>query len=101
MRQLDLLDAPPPPQARSRDPETSKHAARAAVTLQGEHQAAILECLARHGPLGKDGIARHTKLNGVQVARRTVELQRLGLIRATGRTVPSDTGRLEREWAKA
>jgi hypothetical protein len=58
----------------------------------------IVDCLKRHGPLGKDGIAARCRLTGVAVARRTVELQRALLIRPTGKTVPSTAGRPEREW---
>lgn len=86
------------PAARHSDPATSKAAAIAAEGLQARHHALILECLRKHGPLGKDGIAARTRLDGTQVARRTVELQRLGLIEHTGKTVPSTAGRLEREW---
>lgn len=37
-------------------------------------------------------------LDGVAIARRLPELQRQGLAIPTGRTVPSNTGRAEREW---
>lgn len=91
---LDL----PPPAARRRDPETSHIAAAAARDLQARHQQMILDCLRKHGPLGKDGIAACTRIDGVAVARRTVELQRARLIELTGRTVQSTAGRPEREW---
>lgn len=90
-----LLDEP---RARSRDPETSKLAALAARELQAAHCDEILACLRKHGALGKDGIAARTKLDGVQVCRRLVELERAGLAAQTGRTVLSTSGRHEREW---
>jgi hypothetical protein len=94
-----LLEAPlPPPAARRSDPETSKAAAAEAKGLQGEHCRLILACLEQHGALGKDGIAARTRLSGVAVARRTVELQRAGKIVWTGKTVSSTAGRQEREW---
>lgn len=87
-----------PPLARSSDPSTSHGAADQAKELQARHQRYIVDCLAEHGPLSKDGIAARTRLTGVAVARRTVELERAGLIRLTGRKVPSTAGRPEREW---
>lgn len=85
--------------ARSTDPETSHLAAAAARELARQHSTLILMCLNRHGPLGKDGISRHTGIDGVAVCRRLPELERDGLARPTGNNVTSDSGRLEREWA--
>jgi predicted ArsR family transcriptional regulator len=59
---------------------------------------AIHECLHEHGPRGKDGIARITKLNSNQVARRLPEMAKLGLVEETGKLVLSDAGRKERQW---
>lgn len=87
-----------PPLARRKDPATSHNAAALARKLAGLHREAIVACLAAHGPLGKDGIACRTKLTGVAVARRTVELQRDGRIEPTGKLVMSTAGRHEREW---
>jgi predicted ArsR family transcriptional regulator len=86
------------PRARHNDPITSKQAASQAVALQADHCALILACLKRSGPLGKDGLAARTRLDGVQTCRRLTELERAGLIRWTGRTVKSTAGRNEREW---
>ena len=94
--QLDI----DPPGARVLDAATSHAAARAARELQAEHHGIILAAL-RKGPAGKDRIAAMTSLSGVQVARRTIELQRAGLIRLTGNTVMSTAGRAEREWCLA
>lgn len=89
------------PLARTSDPITSHAAANAAKDLQARHHRIILVCLKQHGALGKDGIAARTNLTGVAVARRMVELERAGLAKTTGRTVPSTTGRAEREWVAA
>ena len=59
---------------------------------------AIVACLQRFGPLGKDGIAQRTGLESNQVARRMNELQKLDLIELTGNQVQSKSGRAEREW---
>lgn len=88
----------PYPAARRSDPATSHAAAAEAHELRARHHALIVECLREHGPLGKDGIAARARLTGVAVARRTVELERAGAIRPTGRTVLSTAGRAEREW---
>lgn len=97
MMQLDLL-ADALPLARRTDPVTSHQAATEAKELQARHHRLIVECLRRHGPLGKDGIAARTSITGVAVARRMSELERAGKARPTGRTVPSTSGRAEREW---
>ena len=73
-------------------------AADAAPVFAKKHVISILECLAKHGPLGKDGIAKLTGLDGVQISRRLPELQKDGLILLTGKTVKSSTGNQEREW---
>lgn len=100
MNQLGLSFPFDEPAARRRDPETSHQAAAQAKEMAVRHHKIILDCLKEHGPLGKDGISWQTGLSGVAVARRTVELQRMGLIRLTGRKVPSTAGRDEREWEK-
>lgn len=85
--------------ARADNPITSFEAADQAKDLAEVHGKAIVECLAKHGPLGKDGIAAHLKINGHQVSRRLSELQKEGYIQPTGNTVKSDSGRNEREWS--
>ena len=77
---------------------TSFVAADSAKELANKHGSLIVACLVQHGPLGKDGIATHTGLDGNQVARRLKELETLGLIGLTGKTVASKSGRAEREW---
>jgi predicted ArsR family transcriptional regulator len=86
------------PLARRTDPHTSHAAAHQAKALAADHQRAILACLDSHGPMGKDAIGAHTLLTGHQVGKRLPELQRMGLVQPTGRTVPSESGRQEREW---
>lgn len=96
--QLDIPFPDAPPMARRKDPATSHAAAAAAKQLQADHQEVILAALKKYGPMGKDAIAARTRLDGVQVCRRLVELERKGLIELTGREVLSTSGRNEREW---
>lgn len=95
------IDFPDAPRARRRDPETSHKAAREARELAAHHHRLILVTLREHGALGKDGIGARTALTGVQVCRRLTEMEGLGLIALTGKTVLSTAGRNEREWRAA
>lgn len=101
MQQLSIADLDQVPLARRTDPVTSHLAAKAAAELQLAHFTVILTCLQKHGPLGKDGIVARSRLDGVQICRRLVQLERKGLAKLTGRTVPSTSGREEREWQLA
>jgi len=83
--------------ARSNDPVTSFEAAD--QVKPEKHFKMILDCLKQHGPMGKDGIAQHTKLDAVAIARRLPELQTMGLVKLTGKTTKSSKGRNEREWS--
>ena len=85
------------PRVRENDPITSYEAADA-VDFAGQHYDIILGCLTKHGPLGKDGIAARTNLEGNQIARRLSEMKKLHFIELTGQTVQSNSGRSEREW---
>lgn len=85
------------PRSRNTDPETS-HQAADQVNFSAKHIMTILECLKTFGPMGKDGIAAHTSLDGSQVCRRLAEMQKVGLVRLTGHTVKSKANRAEREW---
>jgi predicted transcriptional regulator len=87
------------PRVRATDPVTSFEAAESIKPAISDHYRVILECLQEYGALGKDGISARTKLDGNQVARRLNEMQKIGLIHLTGKTVKSDSGRNEREWA--
>jgi predicted transcriptional regulator len=86
------------PRVRTSDPVTSFEAADSIKETANQHHQVILECLQKHGPLGKDGISARTDLDGNQVARRLNEMKVLGLITLTGNTVISNSGRKEREW---
>jgi predicted transcriptional regulator len=93
-----FFDLPIFNRVRNSDPVTSYEAADAAKDLAAKHLSIIVDCLKAHGALGKDGIARHSGLDGNQVARRLNELEKMNLIQLTGRTVKSSAGRNEREW---
>ena len=84
--------------ARNTDPVTSWLAADAADNLAFVHSMAIVDCLEKHGKLGKDGIANLTGLDSNQVARRVKEIERAGLICLTGQKVRSNSNRQEQEW---
>jgi predicted transcriptional regulator len=91
---LDLF-----PRVRKEDPITSYEAADSVKEMTAKHWKIIHECLQEHGPLGKDGIAKLTGLDGNQIARRMNEMQVMGLVFLTGNKVKSDSGRNEREWS--
>jgi hypothetical protein len=84
--------------ARIVDPLTSHMAAESVTNVAPVHMDVIYACLKRFGPLGKDGIAKQTGLTNSQIARRLPEMQKLGMIALTGKTVASNSGRQEREW---
>ena len=86
------------PRVRANDPLTSFEAAESIKESVPQHHQLILDCLIAHGPLGKDGIAYFTQLDGNQVARRLNEMKIIGLIELTGNKVKSNSGRNEREW---
>ena len=86
------------PRVRKTDPVTSHEAAESIKPVAPKHYSVILDCLQTYGALGKDGIASLTNLDSNQVARRLNEMQKIGLIKLTGKTVKSDSGRQEREW---
>ena len=99
--QLDLRFSLDEPAARRLDPPTSHEAAASAKGLQAAHARLILSTLEQHGKLGADGIAARSRLDGHQVGKRLHELQKAGLIRLTGETVKSTSGRNQREWKVA
>ena len=86
------------PRVRKTDPVTSFQAADSIKPVAPKHYSVILDCLQTYGALGKDGTASLTNLDSNQVARRLNEMNKLGLIKLTGKTVKSDSGRQEREW---
>ena len=93
-----IFKLPEFPRVRASDPLTSFEAAEQIKPVVSKHYSIILECLQEHGALGKDGIAHHTHLDSNQVSRRLSEMSTIGLIRLTGKTVKSNSGRQEREW---
>ena len=86
------------PRVRANDPVTSFEAAELIKDAASQHHQVILDCLQKHGALGKDGISARTDLDSNQVARRLNEMKVIGLIELTGNTVKSNSGRNEREW---
>jgi len=85
------------PLFRRTDPATSKAAAASVKTFAGEQHAKILDALAT-GPAGASRIAERCGLSSHQVGKRLHELEVMGRITLTGRTVASASGRGEREW---
>lgn len=71
------------PRARNSDPVTSHRAAARSVHFAGSHASRILHALRNgfHDGLCAEEIGEFTGLTVVQVDRRTIELQRAGLIR--------------------
>jgi predicted transcriptional regulator len=86
------------PRVRATDPVESFEAADSVKEITEKHWNVICECLKEHGPLGKDGIAKLTGLDGNQVARRMNEMKVMNMVFLTGKTVKSNSGRKEREW---
>lgn len=84
--------------ARKLDPTTSQEAAQSIQQTAPIHMQRIHECLHEHGPMGKDSIAIALDMNPNQVSRRLPEMQSMGLVTLTGKTVKSNSGRQEREW---
>ena len=93
-----MFNLPEFPRVRKTDPVTSFQAADSIKPVAPKHYSVILDCSQTYGALGKDGIASLTNLDSNQVARRLNEMNKLGLIKLTGKTVKSDSGRQEREW---
>ncbi len=87
--------------ARRTDPETSQNAAARVSEFQAGHHAMILSTLRRFEKAGAEQIAAATKLDAYSVRKRTAELQQKGLIKLTGETRVTASGRHERVWAIA
>jgi len=68
------------PRARRSDPSTSHHAAAMSARFANSHGNRIVEALKEHGRMSAQGIAGMSGLSIEQVDRRTIELQRKGLI---------------------
>lgn len=80
------------PRARASDPLTSHVAAASALPLAKHHAALIIAALAK-GPGTIYALAERSGLDHVAVARRMKELERQSLVRLTGETAPSPSGR--------
>lgn len=94
----DIPDCPlfnPAEKAKRTDPLTSFQAAVRAGGLASEHQRIILEALAV-GPGTAEEIAGRIWLRKEQVGRRLGEFARAGLVRWTGATRPTTSGRASR-----
>jgi len=85
--------------ARRGDPATSKAAAREAQSFAAGHCRLILDSLAAQGPQTKDELAASTGLDSVAVARRMATLRDQLLVRDSGMTRPTATGRSATVWA--
>lgn len=84
--------------ARTTDPVTSHAAAYSIRDSAERHMKLIHEALEMNGPMGKDGIAYACGLDPNQVSRRLPEMAKIGMVKLTGQTVESLSGRKEREW---
>ena len=89
------------PLARGNDPLTSFQAADSAKEFISSHEFRILVHLTRHGSMGVDAIAACAGLEPHAVGKRMTALHKRGEVALTGRTVKSDSGRNQREWAAA
>lgn len=84
--------------ARTIDPTTSHEAAESIKESANKHMVIIHQTLELNGPMGKDKISAISGLRPDQVWRRLSEMEKLGMVKLTGRTVESFSGRKEREW---
>ncbi len=87
--------------ARRTDPATSQNAAARVREFQAGHHDMILNALRRFEKAGAEQIAEATQLEAYSVRKRTAELCRKGLIKLTGETRLTASGRHERVWAIA
>lgn len=78
-----------PPKARTRDPETSKAAAKRAERFQASHAGRVLEALRIH-PMTAQEIADHTGLTVVQVCRRLPEIDGVRVMTVGGQPFERD-----------
>ena len=89
------------PLCRATDPVESFMAVDQAADLIKSHERLIVAALEQHGPCGVDAIARLCKLTWHAVGKRVSALHTSGRIELTGRSVKSDSGRMQREWRVA
>ena len=81
------------PLARTTDPETSKTAGRSMRKGAAVQRDQIVNALRAHGPMHHAEIDRTMAWPHPTAARRMKELVRMELVRDTGRTRPTETGR--------
>ena len=84
--------------SRSSDPLTSFMAADSAQAFIRTHEDKILAALFSCGAAGVDHIAYIADLEPHATGKRLAKLERQGLVRLTGKTVYSNSGRQQREW---
>ena len=87
------------PLARGNDPLTSFQAADSAKDFISTHERDIVNALKALGAMGVDQIADAIALYPHAVGKRMTALHKRGEVALTGRTVKSDSGRNQREWA--
>ena len=93
-------DFDPRTPARSTDPDTSHEAAARAASLVRDQQARVFGALPAGLELGAEQIGTEVNLQAYQVRKRLPELQSLGLVRTTGATRTTRSGRAERIWVR-
>lgn len=89
------------PLARGNDPLTSFQAADSVKAFIRTHEELIVTNLSRYGPMGVDHLAAFSKIEPHAVGKRMAALHKRGEVVLTGRTVMSNSGRNQREWAAA
>ena len=94
MRQLTL------PLARATDPGTSHGAAAQARTRAPRHREIVLRVLREAGPGGLTDfqIGERCGLQQTSAGKRRLDLQRMGLVEATGERRPSPSGTPAMVW---
>ncbi len=98
---ISCVELPAPtnvPRARNTDPATCKQAAHSVRSVASDHHLRIIGAL--YMPATATEIAAATGLTMVQCARRLPELQALKLVRPTGKTRATASGRQSREWER-
>lgn len=89
--------------ARRTDPDTSREAAKQSHGLAAEHVEKIrcaLQCIEQQmrSDATAHELAYFTGLTNVQISRRLAEMEEAGLIKPSGNTRPTPSGRPARCW---
>lgn len=87
--------------ARATDPATSLAAAASVESASENLCGRILWALRRYGPMTHPQIAGKLGLKDAQVWKRISDLVRDGRVRASGKTLPGVSGRLQNVWEAA